>query len=585
MQKYFDSVTTSGGRPAKGVSVTVTKTADGSLAALYSDNGVNARANPVVTDANGYFEFYAADGRYNIAVSGTGITTRTITDVLLEDPVDGSAVLAAPSGASLVGYIAAGAGAVSRSTQDKMRESVSVMDFGAKGDGATDDTAAFLSAATSLGAGGGTVYIPAQGKFLIDSNLTVPANVTFKGPHSLNGSPGTNTSAAYGNVKGAIVINSAATITLSGGAGFDGVLVYRKGMTFPATDASAFAGTAFAAAGDDAFLINSQVMGFNKAYYSTGYQRPRIYSNWIDNNNGIEITNCADVAHVSDNHAWPFATIAALGPATSLRRSGIAYYFHDMGDWNKSTNNFSYGYFRGHMLTNVNSMTLIGASHDNTTGYTGSIGIAVTGNSADTRIIAAQSAAQDIGIYVNTSAGTHTTIQAANTWVNTGHSMLIDGGDVTVQGSFRNAPYGVSINNASSRVSVHRSRFSAITGRPIHNILSTPYLDIGPNDYGDLAAGQTVADGVTPVTIASADPINLPPTGDFFVISGNTNFGTVNGAWPGRKVTLKFTGTLTVNDGGASLKLNGNLSATPNTTLSIIGDSATSWVETGRSVN
>ena len=56
--------------------------------------------------------------------------------------------LIASSGSSLVGHIASGTGAVASTVQTKLRESVSVKDFGAVGDGVTDDTAAFAAAKT-----------------------------------------------------------------------------------------------------------------------------------------------------------------------------------------------------------------------------------------------------------------------------------------------------------------------------------------------------------------------------------------------------------------------------------------------------
>ena len=69
--------------------------------------------------------------------------------------------LAAATGASLVGYMPAGGSAVPRTAQSKLREIVSVADFGAKCDGVTNDWAAIQAAQEYLKAnGGGTLYFP-----------------------------------------------------------------------------------------------------------------------------------------------------------------------------------------------------------------------------------------------------------------------------------------------------------------------------------------------------------------------------------------------------------------------------------------
>lgn len=92
MQKYFNNVTDARGNALSNVSVTV-KTLAGATATIYSDNSVTTRVNPITTDVNGYFEFYAADGRYSLTITGNGISTTIITDILLEDPADGSSVI------------------------------------------------------------------------------------------------------------------------------------------------------------------------------------------------------------------------------------------------------------------------------------------------------------------------------------------------------------------------------------------------------------------------------------------------------------------------------------------------------------
>jgi hypothetical protein len=91
MQKFFDTVLNSDGRPVAGASVTVTPVGGGSPSPLFSNAaGSTPKANPLTTDVNGYFDFYAADGRYSLSVSALGFTTRTVTDILLEDPADPS---------------------------------------------------------------------------------------------------------------------------------------------------------------------------------------------------------------------------------------------------------------------------------------------------------------------------------------------------------------------------------------------------------------------------------------------------------------------------------------------------------------
>jgi hypothetical protein len=57
---------------------------------------------------------------------------------------------------------------------------VSVQDFGAKGDGKTDDTKAFQKALDSFGTKGGTVYAP-RGTYLFTGSLNIPQAVTLKG--------------------------------------------------------------------------------------------------------------------------------------------------------------------------------------------------------------------------------------------------------------------------------------------------------------------------------------------------------------------------------------------------------------------
>lgn len=75
--------------PIQGASVLVTL--NGVNATLYSDNGVTAQANPMTTDVNGQYSFYAADGRYLVTITKAGYNTAT-RDVILDDPANANAI-------------------------------------------------------------------------------------------------------------------------------------------------------------------------------------------------------------------------------------------------------------------------------------------------------------------------------------------------------------------------------------------------------------------------------------------------------------------------------------------------------------
>ncbi len=86
--------------------------------------------------------------------------------------------LAASSGASLVGFMPAGTGAVVTTVQSKLREGVSVLDFGANTiPGTTDMTAAFNAAIT---ASFGFVYVPA-GTYKITSSILLKTGIRLIG--------------------------------------------------------------------------------------------------------------------------------------------------------------------------------------------------------------------------------------------------------------------------------------------------------------------------------------------------------------------------------------------------------------------
>jgi len=102
---------------------------------------------------------------FDATTGATELSTVTQTEVASAV----AAAYAAGSTADAVTFLQGGTGAVSRSAQAKLRETVSVKDFGAMGDGTTDDTAATQAAVTA--ANGSTLIFP-EGNYLISSGIS-----------------------------------------------------------------------------------------------------------------------------------------------------------------------------------------------------------------------------------------------------------------------------------------------------------------------------------------------------------------------------------------------------------------------------
>ena len=130
------------------------------------------------------------------AVSPTLPAASARASKFLSFDASGNPVATVGTNATTSTFLQAGAGAVTRSVNDKLRETVSVKDFGAIGDGATDDTAAIQNAINSVSSGGivhfppGTYVVngPASAVFPVDVQwprtvaLNVPASqVVFRG--------------------------------------------------------------------------------------------------------------------------------------------------------------------------------------------------------------------------------------------------------------------------------------------------------------------------------------------------------------------------------------------------------------------
>jgi hypothetical protein len=177
-QQFFDNsgVILSGGKLYSYAAGTSTP-----QATYTSASGVTAHTNPIVLDSAGRV---ATGEIWLTAGSNYKFALYTSANVLITtwDNITGINGTGIATDSASVSYTPAGTGAVTTTVQAKLRQYVSVQDFGAKGDNSTDDTLA-IQAALNLGPFH-AIYFPA-GTYIV-SNLTCGADITLYGDGLIN---------------------------------------------------------------------------------------------------------------------------------------------------------------------------------------------------------------------------------------------------------------------------------------------------------------------------------------------------------------------------------------------------------------
>jgi len=201
-QRWWKTIRDQQGNAVNGASVAVYEGGTGTLATIYDpntdDSAPGGLSNPFTTTANGIFGFMAADGEYDVQISGGNGATQQYRVTLAasainiyaelansSEPTKGSGMvgfgystgygagtigkwlqdLATSVGATFLGYLAPFTGAVLRTLAQVVGDfPVSPLWFGATGNDSADDTAAFLLMDASAAAGDFKTIKLGQGK-------------------------------------------------------------------------------------------------------------------------------------------------------------------------------------------------------------------------------------------------------------------------------------------------------------------------------------------------------------------------------------------------------------------------------------
>ena len=552
------------------------------------------------------------------SLSGTALT-------LSEAPASGAKIrvlmlgVAGPvQSASTLNFAQAGTGAIARTIESKMRDVVSVKDFGAVGDVVANDTAAIQAAidyAESLVSGdpaysqaGALVWIP-RGKYLINNQLTIKqsgVSLWGEGPGS-TAIIATNSSANIIIIQSATAFNgtylrdnSIKDIWLGGfgaanpgtGAGIyadltagtiiENVVVIgkRRGVVLAGSNQGCIVSRCKFAAGNTltTFTAGSAAIALvQREVASTVPNALQDSGNnlWYVEPNSVHIDNCESQLNVNyDNSVLIESCDGVYISDSYLGFSGGACIAHTAV----------------HTLSGAASVNVVNCFLD-TSGPVSGVKISRNsgkapysggwrfancvisgfGNASATSLVSVESGFAGGGFDDLAFAG----CSIANC---AGDSLLLnDCNKVRITGcTFAGA--------TTSSISLTNCEQAVITGNTIKDgldgiktagtcaglVISSNSFDSITNSPISLLDGSTdnvITSNIetsTPQsnTIASAATIDLPAIHDYFVVTGTTNIATINTSatpyrsrWNGRTITLEFLDVLTVEHNAGNIRL------------------------------
>lgn len=501
---------------------------------------------PVASDRLDYFlAFDATTGLPELS---------TVTQTQVASAV--AAAYAAGATADAVTFLQAGTGAVSRSVQSKLREWVSITDFGTLGAGS--DATIFQAAIDAVKGTGQSLYIPPNTTIALGTTgVTIDAGITIIGA---------NRDRCFITWTSTTMV--AVTVTTANSCQFQNL--------YFAGPASCTAGAAISLSGSGGTANSFSKV--DNCRFSSGYRQvyaPDAYAWEVTGNYFSGAVHSAvyvgNTTTADDGDSTiernVFSNIGASGASVWQVSSG------GLRIINNKMNGGLYGYFLELASAAVTSILLIeGNSIENQT-HSG----IVINNSAG-----GGAGFSQMCIIGNQFAYQPTPINALDPDAFNAGVIIV--GNVIVAASGATTTTGITVT--ATPKSIISSNILYGSGSSGTGIL-TGTLSTDCAVRGNVITGFTtpVNDGGLSYSVASAASITLSTAKDVFTITGTTSITSISAASAvaGRVVTLIFQGALTFTD-GSNLKLAGNFVTTADDTITLVCD-GTNWYEVARSAN
>lgn len=438
-----------------------------------------------------------------------------------------------------------------------------VIQYGATGDGATDDTAAIQAAVNAVPATGGQVIFPI-GTYKLTGTITLPdvRGIELIG-RSSTGSK-------------LLMMSNNLPIIQTQGMWQRGQLITNLRLTYNTQQTNASHPNSFAIAltgGNNGSYYHSKIsrMYIEKATIAIGLTAANNFSFW---NNIIEDIQCASISHTV-LHLFPastpsavgqptctirdvrclddFAVGAPTGPAFKILASAWSLRNIDIEDWS------------GQIFYFLGSLSLEGFHIERYTAQNG-VDAMFLGGTGPIEVsqgeIIGGTVANAVS-FILYRVGTASIVDINTTYV-------------SITGTGTGNWYHHICESAS---------FANVTPPQTASGKLNPAGIVYPDaDTRKNTRLRNTTPGGTP-TVTAAATVTLPEAPAFIVVSGNTNIDTITGSWCDRVIHLYFSGTPTVGDGTGNLQLAGNFNATSADVLTLICNGLGTWFEIGRSAN